>query len=94
MRSQFPLFEQSRHSSPSVAKTEEDTYSALGPSTQGEWQWSTTHPRPVPGQSVVSYSNVIASSMAGMCENAIMSVESHLSVLMIGWLWRMSNLAC
>ena len=32
--------------------------------------------------------------MAGMCEIAIMSVESHLSVLMIGWLWKMSNLAC
>ena len=32
--------------------------------------------------------------MAGMCENANMSAESHLSVLMIGWLWRMSNLAC
>ena len=24
--------------------------------------------------------------MDGMCENAIMSAESHLSVLMIGWL--------
>ena len=48
-----------------------------------------------PGSGVnVYYSKVSASSIAGMCENAIMSSEFHLSVLMMGWLRRMSNLAC
>ena len=41
-----------------------------------------------------SYSNVIASSMAGMCEKAIMSSEFHCSVFLIGWLCSMSKRAC
>ena len=90
----FPLLEQGRHSPLSVAKTERHTYSALGSNTRGEWQWSTTHPRPEPDQLVISYSNVRASSMAGMCENAIMSAESQSSVFMMGWLCRMSKRAC
>ena len=32
--------------------------------------------------------------MAGMCENAMMSSEFQFNVLMMGWLWRISNLAC
>ena len=36
----FTLLEQGRHSPLSVAKTERHTYSALGSSTQGEWQWT------------------------------------------------------
>ena len=32
--------------------------------------------------------------MAGICENAIMSAESHFVVFMVGWLCSMSNLAC
>ena len=94
MRSQFPTPRARQAFTPFRTKTEGHTCSALGSSTQGEWQWSTTQPRPEPVQLVSSYSNVSASSMAGMCENAIMSAESHLSVLMMGWLWRMSNLAC
>ena len=40
-----------------------------------------TDPR---GRSYVCYSKVKASSMAGMCENAIMSSEFQFSVLMMG----------
>ena len=40
-----------------------------------------TDPR---GRSYFCYSKVKASSMAGMCENAIMSSEFQFSVLMIG----------
>ena len=40
------------------------------------------------------YSKVSASSIAGMCEKAIMSSEFQLSALMIGWLCKMSNRAC
>ena len=40
------------------------------------------------------YSKVRASSIAGMCENAIMSSEFQFSVLMMGWLCKISNLAC
>ena len=40
------------------------------------------------------YSKVRASSIAGMCENAIMSSEFQFSVFMMGWLCRISNLAC
>ena len=40
------------------------------------------------------YSKVSASSIAGMCENAIRSSEFQSSVLMMGWLCRISNLAC
>ena len=48
-----------------------------------------------PGSRVsVNYSNVNASSIAGMCENAIMSSEFQLSVLMMGFLCRISNRAC
>ena len=94
MRSQFPTPRARQAFTPFYTKTEGHTCSALGSSTQGEWQSSTTHPRAVPGRSVISYSKVIVSSMAGMCENAIMSAGSHLSVLMMGWLWRMLNLAC
>ena len=36
----------------------------------------------------------MASSMAGMCENAIMSSEFQLSVMMMGWLCKISNRAC
>ena len=37
---------------------------------------------------------VYYSSIAGMCEKAIMSSEFQLSVLMTGWLCKISNLAC
>ena len=40
------------------------------------------------------YSDVNAESMSGMCENVIMSAESHCVVLMIGWFFKMSNRAC
>ena len=43
---------------------------------------------------VLSYSKVRASSIAGICENASKSSEFQFSVLMIGWLCKMSNLAC
>ena len=39
----------------------------------------------------VYYSKVSASSIAGMCENAIMSSVFQLSVLMMGWLWKISS---
>ena len=65
-----------------MSKTERHAYQALGPCTQGEWQWSTTQPRLGPGLLVRDYSNVMASSMAGICENAIKSSEFQLSVLM------------
>ena len=42
----------------------------------------------------IYYSNVIASSMAGMWENAIMSSEFQLSVFMIGWFCKISKRAC
>ena len=84
MRSQFPTPRARQAFTPFRTKTEGHTCSALGSSTQGEWQWSTTQPRPEPGQLVSSYSNVSASSIDGMWENAIMSVESHFSVLMMG----------
>ena len=48
-----------------------------------------------PGSGVnVYYSKVSASSIAGICENAIMSSEFQLSVLMIGWFCRISKRAC
>ena len=71
----FPLLEQGRHSPLSVAKTDRHTYSAQGADTQVEWQWSTTQLRPGRDLLVKGYSNVIASSIAGMWENAIMSSE-------------------
>ena len=46
------------------------------------------------GGGSLCYSKVKASSMAGMCENAIMSSEFQFSVLMMGWLCKISNLAC
>ena len=42
----------------------------------------------------VCYSKVSASSIAGICKNAIISSEFQLSVLMIGWLCKISNRAC
>ena len=90
----FPLLEQGRHSPLPVAKTERHTYIALGSCTQGEWQWSTTHPRPEPDLLINSYSNARASSMDGICEKAIMSPEFHFSVFWMGWLCSMSNRAC
>ena len=48
-----------------------------------------------PGEwSSLCYSKVRASSIAGICENAIMSSEFQFSVLMMGWLCKISNLAC
>ena len=79
---------------PPVAKTRGHTYNALGASSRDEWQWSTIQPRPDPDQLINSYSNVMASSMDGMCEKAIMSSEFQSSVLIIGWLCKISNRAC
>ena len=53
-----------------------------------------TNPREWSQYISISYSNVNASSIAGMCENAIMSSEFQFSVLMMGWLCKILNLAC
>ena len=47
-----------------------------------------------PDQVINDYSNVIASSMDGMWEKAIMSSEFQFNVLMMGLLCKISNLAC
>ena len=53
---------------------------------------------PSPGPAVIclinDYSKVMASSMAGIWEKAIMSSEFQLSVLMMGWFYRISKRAC
>ena len=49
MRSQFPTPRARQAFTPFCTNTEGHTCSALGSSTQGEWQWSTTQPRPEPG---------------------------------------------
>ena len=61
---------------------------ALGPRVQIGWQWSTnqpgSEPHPMQGLYVIQMLVRRAESMVGMCENDIMSAESHFLVFIIG----------